>query len=144
MVREIGKSVDPTTAVVIFPEGRLFRSDRLARAMARLTLENPERAARLASLSHILPPRPGGVFALVNSVEADVVVIAHTGLDQFGSFAQLAKAVPLRQPINIRAWRIPADQIPTGDGERISWLDEQWVLVNERVADSSRDSDSNR
>ena len=47
MVRDIGQSIDATTAVVIFPEGRLFRPDRLERAKARLALENPERAARL-------------------------------------------------------------------------------------------------
>ena len=144
MVREIGKNVDSKTAVVIFPEGRLFRPDRLERAKARLTLENPERAARLASLSHVLPARPSGVLALVNSIAADVVVIAHTGLDHFGSFAELAKAVPLRQPINITAWRIPADQIPAGEDERIAWLDEQWVLVNERVANRVRNADSHQ
>jgi 1-acyl-sn-glycerol-3-phosphate acyltransferase len=144
MVRELGRHVDATTAVVIFPEGRLFRSDRLERAKARLTLENPERTTRLAFLSHVLPPRPGGVLALVDSIAADVVVIAHTGLDQYGSFAELAKAVPLREAINITAWRIPADQIPAGDGERIAWLDDQWVLVNEQVAKGARNADANR
>lgn len=144
MVREIGKNVDSKTAVVIFPEGRLFRPDRLERAKARLTLENPERAARLASLSHVLPARPGGVLALVNSIAADVIVIAHTGLDHFESFAELAKAVPLRQPINITAWRFPADRIPAGEDERIAWLDEQWVLVNERVANCVRNADSHQ
>ena len=36
-------NIDATTAVVIFPEGRLFRPDRLERAKTRLALENPER-----------------------------------------------------------------------------------------------------
>ena len=144
MVRRLSRDINSTTAVVIFPEGRLFRPDRLARAHARLALENPERAARLTSLSHVLPPRPGGVLALVDSIDADVVIIAHTGLDHFGSFTELARAVPLRQPINITAWRCPADQIPAGDEERIAWLDEQWVLVNERVALGTRDADTNQ
>ena len=135
MIREIVKSVDSTTAVVIFPEGRLFRPDRLERATARLALENPERAARLASLGHVLPPRPGGVLALVDSVPADVVVISHRRLDQFGSLTDLAKAVPLRDPIRITAWRIPVDQVPTGDAERIAWLDEQWLLVDRWIGD---------
>ena len=135
MIREIVKSVDSTTAVVIFPEGRLFRPDRLERATARLALENPERAARLASLGHVLPPRPGGVLALLDSVPVDVVVISQRGLDQFASFTDLAKAVPLRDPIRITAWRIPVDQIPTGDAERITWLDEQWLLVDRSIDD---------
>jgi hypothetical protein len=135
MIRDIGENVDSASAVVIFLEGRLFRPDRLERVTARLAAENPERAARLASLGHVLPPRPGGVLALVDSVPADVVVISHRRLDQFGSFTDLAKAVPLRDPIRITAWRIPVDQIPTGDAERIAWLDEQWLLVDRWIGD---------
>lgn len=130
MIRGIGESVDSTTAVVVFPEGRLFRPDRLKRAAARLAAENPERAARLASLGHVLPPRPRGVLALLDSIAADVVVISHRGLDQFASFADLAKAVPLRDPIEVAAWRIPRDEIPAGEAERIAWLDEQWVRAD--------------
>ncbi len=129
-IRELGQSIDSTTAVVIFPEGRLFRPDRLERAILRLALENPERAARLASLGHVLPPRPGGVLALLDSIPVDVVVVSHSGLDQFASFTDLAKAVPLRDPIRITAWRVPVDQVPTGDAERITWLDEQWLRAD--------------
>ena len=143
-VRTLGQSLDSTTAVVIFPEGRLFRPDRLERAKARLTLENPERAARLESLSHVLPPRPGGVLALLDTIPADVVVIAHSGLDQFASFTELAKAVALRAPIEITAWRVPVDQIPAGDGERIAWLDEQWVLLNDRVTRNAQNANPKR
>ncbi len=144
MVREIGHSVDSTTAVVIFPEGRLFRPDRLDRALSRLAPESPDRAARLASLGHVLPPRPGGVLALLDTIPADVVVIAHTGLDQFASFREFAKAVPLRNPIEITAWRVPVDQIPAGDGERIAWLDEQWVLVNDRLVHNAQNANPKR
>ncbi len=144
MVRKLGDQVDPTTAIVIFPEGRLFRPDRLERAKLRLAVENSERAARLESLSLVLPPRPGGVLALLDTVPADVVVIAHTGLDQFASFREFANAVPVRAPIEITAWRVPVDQIPAGDAERIAWLDEQWVLVNDRVARNAPNANPKR
>ena len=134
ILREIGQDVDLTTAIVIFPEGRLFSPDSLERAKTRLAHENPERAARLDSLSHVLPPRPGGVLALIDTVPADIVVIAHTGLDHYASFAELAKAVPLRNPVRVNAWRIPTDQIPKDDLDRIAWLDEQWVLVDDWIA----------
>lgn len=130
MVHELGRHVDRSTAVVIFPEGRLFRPERLERTMARLATENPERAARLGTLRCVLPPRPGGVLALLDALPAaDVVVIAHAGLDRFGSFRELARAVPLRDPIRVGAWRLGAHEIPSGDMERIRWLDEQWVRV---------------
>jgi 1-acyl-sn-glycerol-3-phosphate acyltransferase len=133
-VREVGQGIDARTAVVIFPEGRLFRPDRLERARARLAVENPDRGARLAPLSHVLPPRPGGVLALVDTIRADVVVIAHSGLDHYASFTELAKVVPLRNPLQVTAWRVPADEIPASDDERIAWLDEQWLRVDDWVA----------
>ncbi len=138
-IRTIGRDVD-ATAVVIFPEGRLFRPDRLERAVSRLALGNPERAARLSSLRHVLPPRPGGVLALIDAFPADVVVIAHHGLDQYASFTALARAVPLRKPIDVTAWRIPIAEIPTDEPGRIAWLDEQWVLVDESIARQERSS----
>jgi 1-acyl-sn-glycerol-3-phosphate acyltransferase len=134
MLDHLGKGVDDTTAVVIFPEGRLFRADRLERSMARLAEQNPARAERLAPLHHLLPPRPGGVLALLASIPAaDVVVIAHAGLDRFGSFKELVKAVPLRDPIRVAAWRVPLAEIPAGNLERIQWLDEQWLRVDDWV-----------
>ena len=137
MVRTVGEDVDSMTAVVIFPEGRLFRTDRLERAKTRLAVENPDRAARVNSLTHVLPPRPGGVLALIDTIPADVVVIAHSGLDRYASFTELARAVPLRSPIHVTAWRVPVDQIPAGDAERIAWLDEQWLLADNWIAGQS-------
>jgi 1-acyl-sn-glycerol-3-phosphate acyltransferase len=137
MIQRLSEGIDSTTALVVFPEGRLFRPDRLDRTMTRLAVESPERALRLAPLRHVLPPRPGGALALLDAIPAaDVVVIAHTGLDQFGSFTELAKAVPLGEPILVAAWRVPAAEIPSGDGERAEWLDEQWMRVDHWVAQS--------
>jgi hypothetical protein len=82
----------------------------------------------------VLPPRPGGVLALLDTIAADVVVIAHAGLDQYTSFAELAKTAPLRDTIHVTAWRVPADQIPAGDHDRIAWLDEQWVRADEWIS----------
>jgi 1-acyl-sn-glycerol-3-phosphate acyltransferase len=137
MLRRLCEGTNSRTAVVIFPEGRLFRPDRLERAMSRLEGQSPERALRLAPLRHVLPPRPGGVLAVLAAIpEADVVVIAHTGLDRSGSFTELAKAVPLREPVRVIAWRVPAAEIPSGDHERTEWLDEQWLRVDNWIARS--------
>ena len=137
LVRTLAAHVDSATAVVIFPEGRLFRPDRLARARERLASEHPDRAQRLASLRHVLPPRPGGILALLDTVPADVVVIGHVGLDRFGSFAELARAVPLRDPIRVTAWRIAADRIPDDDAGRVAWLDAQWVRLDDQITDGT-------
>jgi 1-acyl-sn-glycerol-3-phosphate acyltransferase len=134
LVRCLADGVDPTTAIVIFPEGRLFREDVRQRALVRLADTNPKRAARLAEIRHVLPPRPAGVLALLDELPtADIVVVAHTGLDEFGSFSQLARSVPLAEPIRCTAWRIPFADIPTESEPRIEWLDEQWLAIDRHV-----------
>lgn len=134
MVARLSEGVDSNTAIVVFPEGRLFRPERLERARTRLAEENPERAIRLAPLRHVLPPRPGGVLALLDAIpEADVVFIVHTGLEHFGSFGELARAVPLDDQIHVDGWRVPEAEIPADDVARIRWLDEQWLRVDRHV-----------
>jgi 1-acyl-sn-glycerol-3-phosphate acyltransferase len=137
-VAALGRAVDARTAVVIFPEGRLFRLDRLAKTSARIATENAQRAHRLASLTRVLPPRPGGLLALLDAIPAaDVVVIAHAGLDRFPTFAMLARAAPLSAPVRVTAWRVPACDIPTSVQDRIRWLDEQWLRVDHWVGVNS-------
>jgi len=133
-VTRLGTANDARCATVIFPEGRLFRPDRRERALSRLQAENPVRFERLSTLRHVLPPRPGGVVALLDTIPGDVVVIAHAGLDRYPSFAALARAVPLAEPIRVVAWRIGRAAIPVGVEERIAWLDRQWCAVDDWVA----------
>jgi len=74
------------------------------------------------------------VLALLDAIpHADVVVIAHAGLDQFASFKELALAAPLKDAIQVAAWRIPSDAIPTDTSDRVAWLDRQWVRVDQWI-----------
>ena len=69
---------------------------------------------------------------------ADVVVIAHAGLDDYASLAQLAKAVPLPTQWNITAWRTPRSDIPTNPEEQARWLDDQWLRVDDWIDQTLR------
>jgi 1-acyl-sn-glycerol-3-phosphate acyltransferase len=136
LVGGLAGTVDASTVAIIFPEGRLFRPELLARAMERLASSNPERSERLAGLRHVLPPRPGGVLALLDALPgSDVVVVAHTGLDRFASFGELSSTVPLRDPVRVTAWRVPRAAIPGGADARVAWLDAQWHRVDELCHD---------
>ena len=137
-IAELSNRVDPLTAVVIFPEGQLFRPDRLQRSLARLAERDPARAEAMQGLRHVLPPRPGGVLALLDTVPAaDVVVMAHAGLDDYPAFRDLARAVPLRRPVAVTAWRTAAADIPADPQPRTTWLDDQWRRVDAWVAQRS-------
>ena len=143
LVQHLATGVDDCTAVVIFPEGRLFRPEVLCRALVRLEGTNPQRFARLSEIRHVLPPRPGGVLALLDALPGvDVVVLAHTGLDQFASFRELARSVPLVGPIRCTAWRIPFADVPADPEPRIQWLDEQWLTIERHVRSVASPGDS--
>lgn len=129
------KSANETAhAVLIFPEGRLFRPDALERALARLAGSAPERAERLAGLQHMLPPRPGGMLALLELLpDADVLVVSHSGLDDLGEVATLKSVAPLGRDVTVSARRIGRSEIPRDAGGQVAWLDELWVEIDALV-----------
>lgn len=128
----LGGSLDASTVAVIFPEGRLFRPELLERVRDRLTQTDPDRARTLVGLRHVLPVRPGGITALLDAApDADIVVIAHAGLDQYPDVRTLARHIPLTEPVRVTAWRIPRAQVPGDPSARVRWLDATWQHVDD-------------
>ncbi len=136
-ISELASMADESTALLIFPEGRVFSPSVLERTMERLVEKSPERAARLAGLERSLPPRPGGVIGLLAAVpEADVVLISHEGLDNFEGLADLATKVPLNSNVVVSARRIARSEIPTRPAEQVEWLDELWLAQDNEIGRS--------
>lgn len=136
MVAAVGERADQRTVVVIFPEGRLFRPELLEGSLARLAEREPARAARLRGLRHLLPPRPGGLGVLLDALPgADVVIVNHAGLDRYPTFAELARHVPLTQPIRVSVRRVARADIPDAPAQRTEWLDNLWVDLDRWVDD---------
>ena len=82
MARALAQGLGPDDGVLIYPEGTRFTPERRARAIARISERDARLAARAERIRHLLPPRLGGVGALLDGApDADVVVIAHHGFD---------------------------------------------------------------
>ena len=133
-VRELGAAVGPGSVAVIFPEGTRANPEKRRRALERIAERDPDRAARLAGLHRLLPPRPGGSAALVaGAPEADVVLAWHTGFDGLDSFGgilrKLARPLP---PVRFVVRRVRRAEVPEGDGF-VAWLDEQWCRLDAEV-----------
>jgi Sigma-70 region 2 len=126
-VTQLGTTTDAEVPTVIFPEGRLFRPDRLERAVAGLQEQNPRprRATRDLATRPATPPRRCRRAAGRDSRRHR----AHRPrrLDWYPSFA---RAVPLTEPVRVTAWRVGQDDIPDGADERIAWLDHHWCDVD--------------
>lgn len=127
------RSVDATSALVIFPEGRLFTPTVRDRSLSKLAERDPERRGRLGELTNVLPPRPAGFTALVNAVpDADVVVLDHHGLDGLRTLADLVRHTPVNEPVRITAQRIARNELPTSEVDLTAWLDTIWRALDDR------------
>ena len=123
------------TVVVIFPEGTRANSAKRKRAVAKIRETSPERAARLESLTVLLPIRPAGTNALLDAAPGvDVVFARHTGLDGMDTFSgmwrRLASGVG---PIELSFERVAGSEVPVGDG-RLAWLDQRWLEMDAEVS----------
>lgn len=130
---------DQSTALVIFPEGQLFRRSVRDRRLAKLATTDPERADRLSGLDRLLPPRPGGFNALLDAVpDADVVVLDHDGLDGLRRVSDLVRTVPVGAPVTVTLRRVSRGDLPDGRAERTAWLDQVWLDLDRARKEQSR------
>ncbi len=133
-LRELAAGLGTDQVAVIFPEGTRAAGHKRERALTRIGERDPERAAKLAALRHLLPPRPSGAAALLEGAPtADVVVAWHVGFDGLDTFAGILRHIARRpRPVRFHALRVPRDRIPTGD-DFTAWLDDQWLLADAAV-----------
>ena len=118
--------------VLIYPEGTRFTPEKRARALAHLaTTSDPVRLKAASALRHLLPPRPGGPLALLDAApNADVLLLAHTGLEGLASLRELLAGQLLDREIRVQLWRVPAARIPDGAECRKRWLWARWAEID--------------
>ena len=131
-VGALARNLDHNDAFVIFPEGGNFTPERRQRAIDKLRRLGLEAmAARAERMENVLAPRPGGLLAALDAApEADVVLVAHTGLDHMLTIADVWREIPMDKQIIMRWWRVPREEIPAGREERIDWLFSWWERID--------------
>lgn len=134
-IAALAGGLDVDDAFVIFPEGGNFTPERRDRAIARLRKLGLERmAVRAEEMTHVLAPRPGGVLAALESApEADVLMVAHTGLDHLLTVADVWRELPMDKQITMRWWRVPRSEVPSDRDARIDWLYGWWERIDDWV-----------
>lgn len=135
-IAELASTLSSKDAMLIFPEGRNWTPERSDDQVERLTRRGDSaRAARAAALPWVLEARSRGVAAIrEHAPDADVMVIAHTGLDMLDGPMAVIKAVPFRNRLLIRGVTHRSEDVPTDPDEVAEWLDRQWADVNDWVA----------
>jgi 1-acyl-sn-glycerol-3-phosphate acyltransferase len=131
-VAALATALDGDDAFVIFPEGGNFTERRRAAGIARLRARGLEDMARRSeAMRHVLPPQPGGVMAaLAAAPEADVVWVAHAGLDHLFTVADVWRQLPLDGAVRMRWWRVPQDEVPRDPDLQVDWLYRWWEHID--------------
>ncbi len=131
-VAMLAAGLGPGDALVLFPEGRNFTARRRLTSIARLEERGEHAAAELArEMRHVLMPRVGGASAAVAAAQhADVIFVAHTGLEDLSSFVDLWRGTPMDASIKVKLWRVPADEVPADDRSAARWLLDWWSRID--------------
>jgi 1-acyl-sn-glycerol-3-phosphate acyltransferase len=131
-IAALATGLDENDAFVIFPEGGNFTPERRRRGIDRLRKLGLERMAQRAEqMTHVLAPKPGGLLAALDAApEADVVLVAHTGLDHLVTVTDLWRELPMDKILVMRWWQVARDEIPADRDARIDWLFGWWEQID--------------
>ena len=121
-------------ALIIFPEGTRFSTEKLGKAIAALSETAPTRVKSASELRSVLPPRTAGTLAALAESNADIVICNHVGISDISSLQQLRAAVPLQTQLKFKLWRTPRSEV--NQTQFVQWLDAQWAIVDDWVTNN--------
>ncbi len=120
--------------VLLYPEGTRFTERKKAIALEKLARTHPDLVPVAASFKYCLPPKPGGALTLMDAApEADILFIAHRGLEGLAEIHDLLTGDAVGKKVQVQIWRVPAADIPQGE-ERRHWLFDWWKRIDDFVA----------
>ena len=139
-IADLAHGLGEEDALLIFPEGANFTPQRRTRAIQRLRDRGLLSAMRRAeAMRHVLPPRPAGVAAALRGApHADVVFVAHTGLEHLGTLRDLWRGLPMDKTLHLRWWFVPAAEVPRDETQLIDWLYHWWETVDDWISTTQR------
>ena len=129
-IHELGSDLSEDEAVLIYPEGTRFSERKRERYLRRFARRTGIVADIASNLKNVLPPRPGGTLALLEGSTADVVVLAHRGLEGFARVKDMWKGGIVGSRIDVVFRRIARAEIPEGRAARVTWLFETWREID--------------
>jgi 1-acyl-sn-glycerol-3-phosphate acyltransferase len=133
-IGRLSRGLGRDDALVIFPEGGNWTPRRWRRGIRRLKRAGQaDLAVRARAMPNVLAPRSGGVLSAIAACpEADVIFVAHTGLDQLVSAGDVWRSLPLDQVVHATWWRVPAREVPRSEDRQaqVRWLYECWERID--------------
>ncbi|MGY1731573.1 lysophospholipid acyltransferase family protein [Geodermatophilus sp. SYSU D01045] len=138
-IADLARDLGEEDALLIFPEGANYTPRRKVRALQRLRERGHHAAVRRAeAMRNLLPPRPGGVVAALQAApHADVVLVAHTGLEHLSTVRDVWRGLPIDKTLHLRWWFIPAAEVPRDEAGLTDWLYRWWETIDDWISTTS-------
>jgi 1-acyl-sn-glycerol-3-phosphate acyltransferase len=134
-LRRLAADLGDDEGVLIYPEGTRSTPARRAAAVARLGTSGGRLAETAARFRSVMPPKPSGLHAILESTAAEVLVMAHRGLDGLAKLSDLWHGGLTGARVEVAFWRISRSQIPQGKTEQAEWLYGLWAQIDGWVTD---------
>jgi 1-acyl-sn-glycerol-3-phosphate acyltransferase len=140
-ISRLAAGLDDKDALVIFPEGGNWTPHRWHRAVRRLQQQGrKDLAERAISMPNLLAPRPGGALAAIAACPAaDVIFVAHAGLDQLVSLRDMWHHLPTGVTVRARWWRVPTWEVPRQAHRetQVAWLYDWWERIDAWISQTN-------
>jgi len=137
-IKRLARGLSDDDALVIFPEGGNWTPGRWQRRVRRLEQTgHRDLAARARQMPNVLAPRAGGALAAITACPAaDVIFVAHAGLDRLVSVGDVWRSLPLDQVVRATWWRVSGGDVPrSADREaQVRWLYDWWERIDTWIA----------
>ncbi|WP_018349305.1 1-acyl-sn-glycerol-3-phosphate acyltransferase [Longispora albida] len=132
-LKRLASTAEPSDAIVIFPEGANYSAARRRRLIAALGADgHTQLAGQATRMRHTLHPHPGGVrFTAAHAPHADIVILAHTGLeDLLAGWGRIDYPITTDGIVHVAWWHIPSRDIPRAPEAFAAWLGERWLAAD--------------
>ncbi|HSO49244.1 MAG TPA: 1-acyl-sn-glycerol-3-phosphate acyltransferase [Acidimicrobiia bacterium] len=137
-IRALGAGMSDAEGILIYPEGTRYSEEKRVRYVGSLLRKGGPLAEIAAGFERVLPPRSGGTLALLDATTADVVVLAHRGLEGLATVKDIWSGELIGSRIDVKLWRVSRAGIPRDRSARVEWLYRLWGDVDHWVSERRR------
>lgn len=129
-IQAVTDGLDSHEGILIYPEGTRYSDEKRVAFGERLAVRGSTVSVPAGGFRKVLPPRPGGTLALLEATRADVVVLAHRGLEGFARVRDVWEGGLVGSTVAVRFWRIDRSAVPAERSARVDWLFRVWADVD--------------
>jgi 1-acyl-sn-glycerol-3-phosphate acyltransferase len=123
-----------TDTMLLFPEGNNWTPARRARIIDHMRRRRAQRTNLAEQLEYLLPPRPSGALACLKAhPDLEVVLFAHTGLEELMTVKDVWEHLPFDTPMSVRWWKTTSKPAAPDFAAVDDWLVTEWAIIDEWI-----------